>query len=106
MDKAQVWADDLPSCFGLIAARDGVIVMCSSLGRQFSMEDSDVGHGYFTYSIVQGLRGKADANADSFVYLHEADRYAAQVVGRLSRGRQTPTTGRPPHIRSFPLARR
>ena len=29
MDKAQVWADDLPSCFGLVAARDGVIVMCS-----------------------------------------------------------------------------
>jgi putative membrane-bound dehydrogenase-like protein len=29
MDKEQVWADDLPSCFGLIPARDGVIVMCS-----------------------------------------------------------------------------
>ncbi len=29
MDKAEVWADDLPACFGLVAARGGVIVVCS-----------------------------------------------------------------------------
>ena len=29
MDKAQVWADKLPPCYGLVAARDGVIVACA-----------------------------------------------------------------------------
>ncbi len=37
MDQAEVWADDLPACFGLVPARDGVIVVCRStyhlLGR-------------------------------------------------------------------------
>lgn len=29
MDKAHIWADDLPACFGIVPARGGVIVVCS-----------------------------------------------------------------------------
>ncbi len=29
MDKAEVWADRLPACFGVVPARGGVIVICS-----------------------------------------------------------------------------
>ena len=29
MDKADVWADDLPTCYGIIPARGGVIVVCA-----------------------------------------------------------------------------
>lgn len=29
MDRAIVWADDLPSCYGIVSARDGVIAICS-----------------------------------------------------------------------------
>ena len=29
MDHAEVWADDLPPCYGLIAARGGVIAVCA-----------------------------------------------------------------------------
>ena len=29
MDKAEVWADRLPPCFGIVAARGGVIVVCA-----------------------------------------------------------------------------
>lgn len=29
MDRATVWADDLPPCYGLAPARDGVIVLCA-----------------------------------------------------------------------------
>ena len=29
MDKAEVWADGLPPCFGIVPARGGVIVVCS-----------------------------------------------------------------------------
>ena len=29
MDRAEVWADDLPPCYGVLAARGGVIVVCA-----------------------------------------------------------------------------
>ncbi len=29
MDRAHVWADRLPPCYGVVAARDGVIVLCA-----------------------------------------------------------------------------
>src|SRR5436190_12618285 len=29
MDKAEIWADDLPPCYGLCAARGGIIVACT-----------------------------------------------------------------------------
>ncbi len=29
MDKAEVWADDLPACYGLVAGNGGIIVACS-----------------------------------------------------------------------------
>lgn len=29
MDRMVVWADDLPPCYGVVAARDGVIVLCA-----------------------------------------------------------------------------
>ena len=29
VDRATVWADDLPACYGVVPARDGVIVLCA-----------------------------------------------------------------------------
>ena len=28
MDKSHIWADRLPPCYGVVAARDGVIAIC------------------------------------------------------------------------------
>ena len=47
----------------------------------------------------------ADFNRDRVIHLHEVDRYAFYRVRQLSGGMQTPVTGRPSTIRSFPLAR-
>jgi len=83
----------------------GVVVMCSSLGSEYSMESSETRAGFFTLSIVEGLAGKADLNGDSYIYIHELNYYAGQRVQQLSGGKQNPTTGRPPGIRTFPLAK-
>jgi len=88
----------------LVSEDYGIVVMCSSQGREYSMESLAVQHGFFTLGVVEGLTGKADFNQDKYVYVHEIDFYANQRVRQLSGGRQNPTTGRPPHIRSFPLA--
>jgi WD40 repeat protein len=98
-DEGKAVADDL--------VRDdyGVVVMCSSLGQEYSMESPMVKHGFFTLGLVEGLSGKADFNKDGYIYIHEVDFYASLRVQQLSMGMQNPVTGRPPSIRSFPLTR-
>jgi WD40 repeat protein/uncharacterized caspase-like protein len=95
-------ADDLVR--DLVTDDYGVVVMCSSLGREFSLEGPEAGHGFFTLGLVEALNGRADFNRDRLIHLHELDFYARVRVRQLSQGMQHPTTGRPPTIRSFPLA--
>ena len=80
--------------------------MCSSMGREFSMESAEVKHGYFTLALVEGLAGSADYNKDGVVQLNELDLYVTDRVKELSKGMQHPVTARPTSIRSFPLTRR
>lgn len=96
-------ADDLVR--DLVTEDYGVIVMCSSLGREFSIESSEVKHGFFTLAVVEGLSGQADFNSDRIVHFSELDAYAGPRVRQLSHGIQNPITAKPPTIRSFPLAR-
>ena len=83
----------------------GVVVMCSSLGREYSLESPETKAGFFTRSVVDGLSGAADFNKDGLVYIHELDRYAALRVRLLSGGTQHPVTGLPPTVRSFALTK-
>ena len=83
----------------------GVIVMCSSMGREFSLESATVEHGFFTLALVEGLSGKADYNKSGVVYLNGLDLYVTTRVKELSKGKQHPVTTRPTSIRSFPLSR-
>jgi len=50
-----------------------------------SIELSALGHGLFTYYLVQGLRGAADANNDGIVSLQELYAYLEREVGQRSR---------------------
>jgi len=88
----------------LVTDERGVIAMCSSTGRQFSLESNEHQQGVFTLAIVEGLRGKAK-QVDGAVYLHHLDVYVTDRVRELSRGQQSPTTARPTSIRSFPLSK-
>jgi uncharacterized caspase-like protein len=83
----------------------GIVVMASSMGREFSLECETSQAGYFTLAVTEGLSGKADANQDGLVYSTELDAYVSERVKELSNGRQHPVTAKPGTIRSFPLAR-
>ena len=96
-------ADDLVR--DLLTEDYGVIVMCSSMGREVSLEDPEWGHGAFTLAMTEGLEGAADYNEDSMIHLNELDLYVADRVEKLTRGRQHPVTQKPTTIRSFPLAK-
>ncbi len=77
--KLLATADDLVR--DLVTEDYGVIVMSSSLGTEYSLESPKTKHGFFTFAYTQS------------------------IVQQLPQGRQNPTTGRPPGIRSFPLSR-
>lgn len=81
----------------------GVIVMCSSTGREYSLESSAVQHGFFTLALVEGLAGKAQKSTAGAVYLHHLDAYVTDRVKELSKGRQHPVTNRA-NLRSFPMS--
>jgi hypothetical protein len=83
----------------------GIVVLCSSTGREYSLEDAEQGHGFFTQAVLEGLSGKADYNKDGVVYLNELDNYVTERVKELSKGKQHPVTARPTSIRSFPLSK-
>jgi WD40 repeat protein len=81
----------------------GLIVMCSSMGRESSQESNEYRHGFFTQALVEGLDGKAEKSRDGAVYFHVLDVYVTNRVKELSRGRQHPVTARPTTVDPFPL---
>ena len=79
-------ADDIVR--DLVSDDYGVVVMCSSLGREFSMESEQHQQGYFTLAVIEGLTGRADYNQDSLVYTSELDAYLSERVKELTHGRR------------------
>lgn len=68
-----------------LAQSRGRVVITASRASEVSIELSALGHGLFTYYLVQGLRGAADANSDGIVSLQELYAYLEREVGRRSR---------------------
>jgi len=96
-------ADDLVR--ELVGEDYGVIVMCSSLGSEVSLESSETKGSFFTTGLVEGLNGRADFNKDKVVWIHELDAYATLRTRQLRGGEQNSVTVRPPTIKPFPLSR-
>jgi hypothetical protein len=60
--------------------------------NELSYEDTrwGGGHGAFTYHLLEGLRGAADADGNGIVTFEEASAYVAQRVRSETNGRQNP----------------
>ena len=73
-------------------ARRGVGILASTSGSDFSYEENKWGggHGVFTYYLVRGLRGEADADSDGFVRLGELFDFVRKNVVIETGGAQTP----------------
>jgi WD40 repeat protein len=89
----------------LVREDAGVIMMCSSTGQEVSIEDENIGHGYFTQALTEGLSGRADTNKDGAVYLNELDNYLFERVKELSKDRQHAVTAKPASVVPFVLSR-
>ena len=83
-------------------------LMLASRGQEESQEFAPGEHGLFTYALLSGLRGAADADGDGLVTLAEAFHYAVPVVERLrdrAIGPQTPQLIVPDPLGDTVLAR-
>ena len=70
-------------------------VMTASTGKQVSLGYPDQRHGLFTFYLLMGLKGKADANSDRAVTVNELMNYLKlQIPAKASDlfdQQQTPT---------------
>jgi uncharacterized caspase-like protein len=75
------------------SGRGRAIFTASEAGEQ-SQESKNWGggHGVFTYFLLEGLKGKADADKDGIVTLGEAMDYTDERVRRATRNKQHPDT--------------
>ncbi len=62
-----------------------VAIITASRPAEVSIELPELGHGIFTYYLVNGLKGAADLNRDGIVSLQELYEYVEQQVTTKSR---------------------
>jgi len=63
----------------------GRAIITASRPSEVSIELAELGHGIFTYYLVQGLKGAADLNKDGIVTVQELYEYLEQQVAKKSR---------------------
>ena len=75
----------------LSKTKEGIVVFTASAAGEVSQEFPDMGHGVFTYYMLEGLEGKADYNNDYTVTINELMQYVEEQVKRKTHGSQNPT---------------
>jgi formylglycine-generating enzyme required for sulfatase activity len=72
----------------------GVVVFAASEQDQLAWEDKKLGHGLFSYALIEALSGKADSNNKGVVTLVDVFSYVSMRVGeltkKLKKSRQNP----------------
>ncbi|MEI6154456.1 MAG: hypothetical protein WCQ90_10260, partial [Deltaproteobacteria bacterium] len=68
----------------------GRIILASSKPNQVSQESDTLKHGYFTYHLLEGLKGKADVSKDGIVDIDEIYIYLNDVLPKATNGGQNP----------------
>ncbi len=68
----------------------GRVVLTASRASEVSEERDDLGHGVFTYYLLEGLKGKADFDADGVITVDEAYSYVSTEVPSVTGQNQHP----------------
>ena len=66
------------------------MILTASDANQLSVESPEVGHGLFTYYLLQGLGGTADLDSDGAITVREIHLFLQRKVHERSGGNQTP----------------
>jgi TolB-like protein/ketosteroid isomerase-like protein len=82
-----VSADDLAA---RMSVGEGSFLLAATKPGEESIEKPELEHGAFTYSVLEGLGGAADADGDGLVSVSEIFGYVARLVPRLTQDQQHP----------------
>lgn len=88
----------------LSRSKEGVVVFTASAAGEVSQEFPDLGHGVFTYYLLEGLKGAADFNNDYTVTVNEVMQYVEEQVKRRTRGAQNPTRSQTTYDKDLTLS--
>ena len=83
----------------------GRVILAASGPNESARELERLGHGVFTYFLLEGLRGRADDNRDGDVTVDEIYEYAFQEVRKATRGEQNPTRKAPAQVGQILIGR-
>jgi uncharacterized caspase-like protein len=73
-----------------LAGGKGKIIITASGANEVSVEKDELRHGVFTYYLLEGLRGAADADGDGIITVDEAYGYVSVAVPRATGQEQHP----------------
>ena len=73
-----------------IAGGKGRVIMTASGANEVSAEVDELQHGVFSYYLVEGLRGRADADRDGLISVDEVYRYVSEQVPKATGQEQHP----------------
>lgn len=73
-----------------ISQGKGRIIITSSNASEISQESDKLKHGYFTYYLLEGLKGKADYDGDNAIDIDEIYRYLNKHVPEATENAQHP----------------
>ena len=68
----------------------GRVILTASDGNELSIEKDELNHGVFSYYLLEGLRGKADLDADGLITVDEIYRYVSEKVPQATGQDQHP----------------
>ena len=77
---------------------DKIIAMVSCRANENSIEHGYIERGFFSYFLLEGLKGRADLNNDRNITISELHLYVKKNVSAASRNTQNPVT-----FGNFPL---
>jgi TolB-like protein len=69
---------------------DGFFLLAATKPGEESKEKRDLGHGAFTFALLEAMRGAADVDHDGVISASELFAYVARRVPTLTDGRQHP----------------
>jgi uncharacterized caspase-like protein len=81
-DRARGAAEE--KAIAQLARSTGTFWITSTGAEQFATEFAKLGHGIFTYALLEGINGAADTNKDQRLTIRELSTYIENKVPELS----------------------
>jgi len=88
----------------LSRSKEGVVVFTASAAGEVSQEEPALGHGVFTYYLLDGMKGAADFNNDYTITVNELMQYVEEQVKRKTQGAQNPTRSQTSYDKNLTIA--